>query len=141
MKAENIITRCLLLLGLACVAPLGSASPKWECSGHAADVETYDFAEIVIHVTDPDVANPFTDASVQGQFAHEGSEPVKVDGLCDATDGSEVRIRFMPSRLGRHAYSVTTDYLPSAEVLLCAYCRWRDAFADSRGQPGGPRTS
>ena len=43
----------------------------------------------------------------EGQFAHEGSEPVTVDGFCDSTDGSVFRIRFMPSRPGRHDYSIT----------------------------------
>ena len=68
---------------------------------------TYDFAEIVIRVSNLDVANPFTEASVEGHFAQEGSEPVTVDGFCDSTDGSVFRIRFMPSRPGRHEYSIT----------------------------------
>ncbi|MHC1769742.1 MAG: DUF4038 domain-containing protein [Verrucomicrobiia bacterium] len=102
-----MITCCIVLLGLGSFTPVGSASPKLEFSAPPAKVETYDFAEIVIRVTDPDVANPFTDASVEGQFAREGSEPVKVDGFCDSTDGTVFRIRFMPSRSGRHEYSVT----------------------------------
>jgi hypothetical protein len=85
----------------------GSEVSRVEFSDPPAEVETYDFAEIVIRVTDPDVANPFTDASVEGHFAQEGSEPVAVDGFCDSTDGSVFRIRFMPSRPGRHEYSVT----------------------------------
>ena len=43
-----------------------SASPKLEFSDPPVEVQTYDFAEIVIRVTGPDVANPFTDASVRG---------------------------------------------------------------------------
>ena len=85
----------------------GSEVSRVEFSDPPAEVETYDFADIVVRVTDPDVANPFTDASVQGQFRREGSEPVTVDGFCDSMDGSVFRIRFMPSRPGRHQYSVT----------------------------------
>jgi hypothetical protein len=73
----------------------GSEGPRVAFSGPPAEVETYDFAEIVIRVTDPDVANPFTDASVEGHFAQEGREPVTVDGFCDSKDGSVFRIRFI----------------------------------------------
>jgi len=45
---------------------MGAERPRVEFSNPALQVNTYDFAEIVIRVTDPDVANPFTDASVQG---------------------------------------------------------------------------
>ena len=107
MKAVNIIACCIILNALGFVTPAWSASPRVEFSNPPVEVKTYDFAEIVIRVADPDVANPFTAASVQGQFAREGSEPVKVDGFCDSTDGSLFRIRFMPSRPGRHDYSVT----------------------------------
>ena len=107
MKAVSPITCCIVLAGLGFVTSAWSATPKVEFSNPPAEVETYDFAEIVIRVSDPDVANPFTDASVEGHFAQEGSEPVAVDGFCDSTDGSVFRIRFMPSRPGRHEYSIT----------------------------------
>jgi len=107
MKAVSPITCCIVLVGLGFVTPAWSASSKLEFSEPPAEVETYDFAEFVIRVSDPDVANPFTDASVEGHFAQQGSEPVAVDGFCDSTDGSVFRIRFMPSRPGRHEYSVT----------------------------------
>ena len=107
MKAVSPITCCIVLAGLGFVTRAWSASSKLEFSDPPAEVETYDFAEIVIRVSNPDVANPFTDASVEGHFAQEGSEPVTVDGFCDSMDGSVFRIRFMPSRPGRHDYLVT----------------------------------
>jgi len=85
---------------------MGSERPRVEFSGPAVQVNTYDFAEIVIRVTDPDAANPFTDASVQGQVVHEGSAPVTVDGFCDSTDGSVFRIHAVTCRPTR-----TLDYL------------------------------
>jgi hypothetical protein len=82
----------------------GPADVKFSQSAPAVDV--YDFVEVVLNVERPDVANPFTDAVVAGEFAPEGGEAVRVDGFCDAADGSVFRVRFMPTRARRHTYSV-----------------------------------
>jgi len=67
----------------------------------------YDFAEVTIQVDQPDAANPFTDAAVEGRFGRQGAEPVRVDGFCDSADGSVFRIRFLPTQAGEYHYSVT----------------------------------
>ncbi len=72
----------------------------------SGSVASYDFVEVVVHIDSPDVANPFTDASVEGHFGPAEEEPVKVDGFCDSADGQVYRIRFMPARPGEYRYSV-----------------------------------
>ena len=52
----------------------------------------------------PDVANPFTEASVEGYMESTGEQSVKVDGFCDSADGRVFRIRFMPTRPGGYNY-------------------------------------
>jgi hypothetical protein len=73
----------------------------------SAKVDAYDFLEVTLAVKGPTPKNPFTDVSVAGQFGPEGTDPVSVQGFCDAADGSTYRIRFMPSKPGKHSYSVT----------------------------------
>jgi hypothetical protein len=57
-------------------------------------------------VDKPTARNPFA-VAVTGQFTREGGDPVKVEGFCDTADGKVYRIRFMPSKAGKHTYSVT----------------------------------
>jgi len=73
----------------------------------ATGVDVYDYVEVTIHVTRPTAVNPFTDVVVAGEFSCEDDEPRKVDGFCDAQDGSVFRIRMMPTKPGLHRYSVT----------------------------------
>jgi hypothetical protein len=105
MKNTHSIFR---LVALAIVMPvaLTDAAPQVKFVDPSDPVETYDFAEITIHVTDPDIANPFTDASVQGTFERQDADPIKVDGFCDSPDGSVFRIRFMPQQPGRYNYQI-----------------------------------
>ncbi len=70
-------------------------------------VDTYDYIELTVRIDRPDVANPFTDASVQGSFGVKGQEPIDVDGFCDSKDGHIFRIRFMPVAAGKYDYNVT----------------------------------
>lgn len=74
----------------------------------ATAVDVYDFVEVTINVTRPTAVNPFTDVVVAGEFSCEDGEPRKVDGFCDAQDGSVFRIRLMPTKPGLHRYSVTS---------------------------------
>ncbi|HKT12885.1 MAG TPA: DUF4038 domain-containing protein [Terriglobia bacterium] len=76
-------------------------------SQSAASVDAYNFVEISVHVTSPDVRNPFSEASVTGQFAMAGGAATQVNGFCDSADGSVFRIRFMPDKPGDYAYTVT----------------------------------
>jgi len=71
-----------------------------------AAVAVYDFAEVTISVGGLQVANPFTEVTVTGEFHCGGGKPVRVDGFCDAADGSLFRVRFMPSEPGRYEYTV-----------------------------------
>jgi len=73
----------------------------------AENVDCYDFVEVAIEVNNPDRANPFLDASVQGSFGMRGAEQTSVDGFCDSTDGRLFRIRFMPAKPGDYDYLVT----------------------------------
>ncbi|HMF15497.1 MAG TPA: DUF4038 domain-containing protein [Gemmataceae bacterium] len=82
-------------------------SPSVTFSQSSARVEAYDIVEITAAVTGATAKNPFTDVSVSGQFGPEGARPTAVEGFCDAADGGTYRIRFMPSKPGKHAYSVT----------------------------------
>ncbi len=73
----------------------------------APSVEAFDYIEVTVNVSKPDARNPFTDASVEGQFwAAPGGEKKSVQGFCDSKDGSIFRIRFMPSAAGDYGYSV-----------------------------------
>jgi len=69
-------------------------------------VDCYRFIEVAVNVDQPDAANPFTDAAVEGRFTPPGGQPLAVEGFCDSADGKVFRIRFMPSQPGDYAYSV-----------------------------------
>jgi hypothetical protein len=85
---------------------VGGQPLKATFHGPEAAVEVYDFAEVTIAPLGIQVANPFTNATVVGEFRREGSEPVQVDGFCDSSNGSQFRIRFMPTEPGRYEYTV-----------------------------------
>ena len=69
-------------------------------------LETYDFVEVALNIAEPDVANPFTDAVVEGHFTRADGQSIKVDGFCDSDDGNVFRIRFMPTQPGDYSFSV-----------------------------------
>jgi Protein of unknown function (DUF4038)/Domain of unknown function (DUF5060)/Putative collagen-binding domain of a collagenase len=77
-------------------------------SQSSASTECYDFVEVTINIAGPVVRNPFTEVTISGHFGlqDQGSD-LAVDGFCDSPDGSIFRIRFMPSRPGDYACSVT----------------------------------
>lgn len=72
----------------------------------ASVVEVYDFIEIAVSVPPPHPANPFTEAGVVADFQLPGVSRVRVDGFCDAQDGSVCRVRFMPTQRGSYIYRV-----------------------------------
>jgi hypothetical protein len=90
----------------ALVAGSGPAPASISFSQSAQTIEAYDFVEATLKIAAPDVKNPFTDASVEGEFARQGSRPIAVAGFCDSDDGSVYRIRFAPSRPGEYTYSI-----------------------------------
>jgi hypothetical protein len=66
----------------------------------------YDYAEVAVRVRNPAALNPFTQVTVRGRFQRAGDKPVTVDGFCDAPDGTQFKVRFMPPRPGRYTYAV-----------------------------------
>lgn len=88
------------LLSAAVGVPTGA---RFSCE--SARVQTYDYVEVKIQLTDSSAANPFTDAVVHGTFGLHGGTPVEVEGFCDSADGSVYRIRFMPTRAGSYTYT------------------------------------
>jgi len=100
------ISLALAALSLALLQPLLAAPAQVTFAQSAAGVETFDFVEVTLNVVSPDAANPFSGAVVTGEFTRDGAAPLKVDGFCDAADGSVFRIRFMPMAAGRHTFTV-----------------------------------
>lgn len=106
--------QCFRALAIACVglgALLQALSAYAEPSSvvftqATSSVAAYDFVEVTVVVTQPDVRNPFLDASVSGQFSVAGAVPISVAGFCDSSDGTVYRIRFMPSKPGQYHYTV-----------------------------------
>lgn len=107
--AANLALWAALLVVIAAAAAgvLRAAPGNISFSQSAEAVNAYDFVEVTVHVTSPDVPNPFTGASLSGQFAIAGQAPTHVQGFCDSADGSVFRIRFMPGRAGEYSYTVT----------------------------------
>jgi hypothetical protein len=86
-----------LLIAIILVAAVGQPEPLWgvprevTSSQSAMSVEAYDFVEVTLNVSGPDAKNPFTEASVEGQFGKVGeSARLSVDGFCDSSDGSVI---------------------------------------------------
>jgi hypothetical protein len=96
----------LSVLLIPCV-PLWAAPAGVTFDQSALEVVCYNFVEVTLRVDKPDVSNPFTDGSVEGQFMLSGAQAVSVDGFCDSADGSLFCIRFMPTKAGDYGYSVT----------------------------------
>lgn len=87
-----------------------SVLPEMSFSQSSDSVEVYDYIEVTIDVSRPNVKNPFTDVFVTGRFGAGRADQAKryaVDGFCDSPDGSVFRIRFMPMESGDYVYSVT----------------------------------
>ncbi len=100
----------LLSLFLPLVLPISLFAVASDVSFSPAPrlVKNYDVLELSATITQPDAANPFTDASLDATFSLLGSgKQWSVSGFCDSPDGSVFRVRFMPSALGTYKYSVT----------------------------------
>src|SRR5262245_32917523 len=108
MKWPNRMQTVLLATLIKLVSARAFAMPtSVSFSASATSVEAYDFIEIRLRVTSPDAANPFSDVSVEGFFeTTDGSRQWKVNGFCDAADGSLFSIRFMPATAGDYKYRI-----------------------------------
>ena len=98
-----------VLLALAFVpGPRAHAVPTEIVFSQSSEaVEAYDYLEVLLRVQAPDVANPFTDVTVQGDFQTGDEAKIIVDGFCDSADGSVFRIRFMPRKAGRYVFNAS----------------------------------
>jgi hypothetical protein len=97
----------LCVLGVGSVASVWAASdPRVTFTPSADRVPCYEFVEITLSTAGSRATNPFTGVTVEGAFGPRGSQPVRVDGFCDSSDGSVFRVRFMPSRPGSYDYTV-----------------------------------
>src|SRR5262249_45323729 len=112
--------RYLVTLFLCGALPLGlttsllrlSASPAPDAPhvtfAQSSDkVEVYDFVEVAVTVPKSTAKNPLTHITLAGEVCRGTAEPVAIQGFCDSADGSTYRIRFMPSKSGKHSYEVT----------------------------------
>lgn len=75
-----------------------------------SQVETHDFAEIILKLPPFKAGNPFTDVLLTATFVRDGRDTTQVVGFCDAPDGSLHRIRFMPTKPGTYQVKVTGLY-------------------------------
>jgi hypothetical protein len=110
--AGNLARSIRIVAALACLTASaiwlhGEDQAEIQFVQSAPEIAVYDFVEVTVTVKTPTVRNPFTDASLTGDFRQAGSEaPTLVEGFCDSTDGSTYRIRFMPSKSGTYTYRV-----------------------------------
>ena len=124
LRLELSVCLSLVLLGPTVVAVAADERVSFEPS--AKEIDAYDFVEVTVKVRPPVAGNPFQDAVVTGQFGQldgAGGPRSKVEGFCDSTDGTVYRIRFMPTRPGRYAYTVEYrqgDYRQSHSGTLTA---------------------
>jgi hypothetical protein len=101
----------VLLSGLTAGLHLRDSGPESEAPAvtfaqSADNVGAYDFVEVTVSVPKPTAKYPFSDVTVTGKWTREGGESLAVEGFCDSTDGSIYRVRFMPSKPGKHSYEV-----------------------------------
>jgi hypothetical protein len=75
----------------------------WASASSAASLDAppkarrFDLAEFTVRVAEPQLANPFTDVQLTGEFTPPGGQAVRVQGFCDSQDGSIFRLRFCPA--------------------------------------------
>jgi hypothetical protein len=103
---RNSVSR-LLAVTFTLRLALSASAADVQFEQSAKTISRFDFVEVTLKVAEQPVNNPFTEAEVIGEFSHEGSTTLKVDGFCDSADGSIFRIRFMPTLSGKHSYTVT----------------------------------
>jgi hypothetical protein len=99
----------LLILLLASQVAAGGQREKNYPAAPARQVEVYDFLELSYPSKTPASYNPFTEASITGEFTHQSGQVTKAEGFCDSQDGSLHKIRFMPTRTGKYRYQVTVS--------------------------------
>ena len=79
------------------------AKPEIEFLNPPVPTATYTTAEWTLRVKSPNVSNPFTDIRVSSDFTDPTGKVLSVEGFCDADDGTEFKVRYMPRCSGRHS--------------------------------------
>ncbi|CAN5407244.1 DUF5605 domain-containing protein [soil metagenome] len=74
----------------------------------SSEVAAWDIFEITLTSENEFRGNPFTEASLSGEFTSPTQEKINITGFCDAQDGKIFRLRFMPSEVG--VYSFTLNF-------------------------------
>ena len=69
-------------------------------------IETRGYAEITLHLPPTESKNPCTDVLLTGLFVSQTNDSTRVNGFCDAPDGSTYRIRFTPAKSGTYRFIV-----------------------------------
>jgi hypothetical protein len=115
----RLLPALLATLSPYCVPLLAqpTASVRVAFSQSEPSIEVFDFIEVSAQVESPSVQNPFTEASLTGEFGPVGAVAgTVVEGFCDSTNGSLYGIRFMPSKAGEYAFHVTCKSGPVNET-------------------------
>jgi Domain of unknown function (DUF5060)/Protein of unknown function (DUF4038) len=104
---SRVLDTALLVTAILFPPSLAAAPRDISFSVPPRTVEVFDIFELSASLSSPDAANPFTDASFEGDFyLSTAGKSWHVTGFCDAPDGSSFRIRFMPSNPGPYSFSI-----------------------------------
>lgn len=103
----RIVGWCVILAAAGLTGCSHAGPSRISFSQSDSSVEAYDYVEVTANVSWPHARNCFTDAALQGWFESTATGyRWKVEGFCDAEDGSVFRIRFMPPQAGDYKYFV-----------------------------------
>jgi hypothetical protein len=100
--------RLILALLLALSLKVAAAPPRFETS--ASRVKCFDALEVTVSLAEPPSGNPFTEATLKGEFRAPDGKTFTVDGFCDDAAGRVFRIRFMPLQPGEHSFALTLQH-------------------------------
>lgn len=100
-------------------AALSGAATARASSGGSGDVTfttpadpvgVYDVWEAEVRLCEPGRGNPFSANRLRGTFVSRASgRRLSIEGFCDALDGSLYRLRFAPTEVGEHAFTLRYD--------------------------------
>ncbi|MBD3267201.1 DUF5060 domain-containing protein [bacterium] len=116
MSKKSILTVCVSACLIFMITPI-LAALDIQKTVSSEKIETYDYLEITLSPAGLNVENPFTDVQVTGKFVGKDGKQIAVDGFCDAQDGSIYRLRFMPVKAGRYAYTIQFKYPDGKETF------------------------
>jgi hypothetical protein len=101
------LTSLIIVVSTVSLTALADGAMGISLSQNLEEVDTYDFVEVTLAVSEPTVGNPFADVKLVGKFGKGGHLDKEALGFCDSDDGSVFKIRFMPSEPGDYSYTLT----------------------------------